>query len=353
MCFNRDYFTRRKTIKFQKRTALRGIYNKMLSSFLNSVIKLFKGPNDAADSEDDSQATVCEKRNSCNALGSDEISPGLLRNNGMITNNTDLSGDVGIVCSAMDNAEISSKDFQSDTNHASTMNIDVNIAPITKNRGYISRVPMSYEYRSRALTVDESLLESLHPVGKDTIQSVRTHRDPTFFAERLEKCVSLPNLFRTTSIQDKSMKITRKRRERKHARLNQTKSKNSSSESENETNERERYAEAGNSRQELELETKINSTNNDSCDGRIRMKAGLSKSFDSLMDELKDGVSWSDSDEYFSCNEELLDDNDNTYPKKYKTKKLNRISSIQKRSWSIRQRRRENFYKRRSMDVPT
>ena len=79
----------------------------------------------------------------------------------------------------------------------------------------------------------------------------------------------------------------------------------------------------------------------------------MSISYDSLMDELRDDELSSDSDEYFSCSEEILDDDIKTYLNKHKVKKLSRISSIQKRSWTIRQRRRENMFKRRSMDVET
>ena len=323
----------------------------MLSSFLNSIIQLFKGTENyaALETEDDSQATRCEKHNSYRALDCDQISPGSISNDCVITNNTTLSDDVVTVYNAIDNAEIHTRGFQNDTKLTNTANIDVNSN--TKDGGHSSPMSVSYKYRTRALTVDESLMESAQSVGQETV--ILRHRDPTFFSERLEKCVSLPNLFRTTSIQDKSMKITRKRRQKKHDRLIKNRSKYSSSESENESNEITKDAIADDRRAELEFDSNMNGTSNDKCDGRIDLNAYIAKSFDSLMDELKDDGSSSDSDEYCSCNEELIDDIDNTYSKKNKPKKLGRISSIQKRSWSIRQRRRENFYKRRSMDIAT
>ena len=65
--------------------------------------------------------------------------------------------------------------------------------------------------------------------------------------------------------------------------------------------------------------------------------------------------STSSSDWYLSCEEDLTDydenfitDEDNDEPPH---KALNRISSIQKRSRTIRQRKKENIYKRRSMDI--
>ena len=63
------------------------------------------------------------------------------------------------------------------------------------------------EYRTRGFTIDKSLLEPARLTGKDTD---RIHQDPKCYYQRLGKCVSLPNIFRTRRIQDKSMKITRK-----------------------------------------------------------------------------------------------------------------------------------------------
>ena len=315
----------------------------MLSSFLNSVIMLFKEAAQpvVSGSEDDRHATGCEITNGCDALGCDGIISGIPSNHCVITHDAALLSGANMANSDKDDADIY-------TMHTNMVNADESRAKVTNDDSNDVRITERCEYRTRTFTVDDSLLEAARLTGEDAIRL--RHQDPTFFRERLEKCVSLPNIFRTTSIQDKSMKISRKRRERKHARQIQNRLKYRSSESESEFKETKRDVLEDNRRVELEDET--NDTNTGIADSVNDYKF-ISKSFDSLMDELRADELSSDSDEYFSCSEEILDDDIKTYLNKHKVKKLRRISSIQKRSWTIRQRRRENMFKRRSMDVET
>ena len=316
----------------------------MLSSFLNSVIQLLKQPaqSAASESEDVRRDTGCDDTNGCDALGCDGIISGTPFNHRVITHDAALLSGENMANSDIDDAAIH-------TMHTNMVNADESRAKVTNNDSNDVRITERCEYRTRAFTVDDSLLEAPRLTGEDTVRL--RHQDPTFFTERLEKCVSLPNIFRTTSIQDKAMKIARKRRERKHARLVQDRLKCNIPE--RELKEMKRNVLEDNRRVEFEDET--NDTNTEIADKRdsVHDFKLISKSFDSLMDELRDDESSSDSDEYFSCSEEILDDDIKTYLNKHKVKKLRRISSIQKRSWTIRQRRRENMFKRRSMDVET
>lgn len=208
----------------------------------------------------------------------------------------------------------------------------------------------SHGYRRRAHTVDETpltLLQTNILYSRHDDKINKRDRNTSFYADRMEKCISLPNLFRASSIQDKSMRITRKRR--KYWKRHQS---DSNSESENE---------AGKFQNEREFATKEMAIN-------AKMQTNFVESPDltdgtkhwnktNAIHSLSDKYS-SDSDEYCSCDEDIIDNNDNVIedsgnPENCKNKALNRISSIQKRSWSIRQKRRENFYKRRSVDVST
>ena len=207
--------------------------------------------------------------------------------------------------------------------------------------------------RRRAFTVDDTPLilldANLHDTGLDGHYHVnKRQRTPEFYVDRLQKCISLPNLFRTSSIQDKSLKITRKRRKYgRHWRKNQY---NSNSESENEA--------AGIQPENRDLSKEI-ALNNGTANCNLVDQNHLTKTqkasdtIDSIYDQ-----SSSSSDEYCSCEEDLSDYNENflnenNNAEMCRQKALNRISSIQKRSWTIRQRRKENFYKRRSVDVST
>ena len=206
------------------------------------------------------------------------------------------------------------------------------------------------EQRRRAYTVDETAQSLLrpniqNPGYEDYSKIKKRERNTTFHADRMAKCISLPNLFRTSSIQEKSMKITRKRR--KHLKRGPS---DSNSESENETGKLQN--EDAFAREDCIL--KANMENNIMRNqAHIYGNIPASISLQSLPGEIS-----SDSDEYCSCNEDITDNNDNVIDDSQKSescnnKSLSRISSIQKRSWSIRQKRRENFYKRRSMDVST
>lgn len=325
----------------------------MLRSFLNSVVQLFKGPSTTDDSYIDSEDH--EKHIDISTFGRDRTSTTETIENGSITNDSAFSDNI----ETLGNVDSQTSALENDTRHANDVNNDGNCvhdfensgysARITDDEVYHSRTPFSCEYRTRAQTVDETQLESLQPTGQNRIK-IR-YLNPTFYSERLEKCVSMPNLFRATSIQDKSMKISRKRRERKHARLMKGRSPASSSESEKESNEVEKEALSDTRKITSKSARCFNKIGNkDDVFENVSLNACITKSFDSLFDELRNDESSSDSDEYCSCNEDIVDDNDN-YSKEYKNKKLNRISSIQERYWSIRQRRRENFHKGKLMDV--
>ena len=200
---------------------------------------------------------------------------------------------------------------------------------------------------------DVTIYKENNPVKK-------RQRNPTFYAQRWENCISLPNIFRTSSIQDKSMKISRKRR--KYGRYQR----------------KIEYTCDGNDTDDEEIlsgtEASDHSLNNgpDDNDHLTRSLVWLSN-VDSTMDMLVnqdisirgensydsvDSVydqSTLSSGEYLSCEEDLTDYNENFITDddndESPHKALNRISSIQKRSWTIRQRRKENIYKRRSMDI--
>lgn len=168
-------------------------------------------------------------------------------------------------------------------------------------------------------------------------------------AEKLKKCECLPNSFRTTSIQDKSLKLSRKRRKYashwKRGKLNPTsKMENEGNKPRGETRSDDEEVVSKLVVQSLETET------TDFVHSKTKLNSIIWKTFDELFDKCS-----SDSEEYYSCNEEMpevkTDSRDINNHERKKSKTLQRISSIEKRSWSIRQRRRENFYKRRSMDI--
>ena len=204
-------------------------------------------------------------------------------------------------------------------------------------------------------------------IYKENNPAKKRQRNPTFYAQRWENCISLPNIFRTSSIQDKSMKISRKRR--KYGRY-QRKIEHKCNRNDTDGTDDEEILSA--------TEASIHSLNNgpddkDQLTHRLvwisNMDSTMDMSWDMLVNEdigiqgenrydSVDSVyhqSTSSSDEYLSCEEDLTDYNENFITdddnNESPHKALNRISSIQKRSWTIRQRRKENIYKRRSMDI--
>ena len=191
----------------------------------------------------------------------------------------------------------------------------------------------------------------------------KRQKNPTFYAQRWENCISLPNIFRTSSIQDKSMKISRKRRKygRYQRKIEYTCNRNS----ENGTDDEEILSATEASSHSLNN----GPNNNDQLTHRLVWMSNVDSTMDMLVnhdisirgensydsvDSVYDQSTLS-SDEYLSCEEDLTDYNENFITDddndESPHKALNRISSIQKRSWTIRQRRKENIDKRRSMDT--
>ena len=394
----------------------------MLNSFLNSVIQLFKesGNYDVSESEDNGQAVTGSEASSCD----DEIISEMSSKDLMKANDTSLSDDVETACNAMAKLEIQISGSQNDTVHAKRVTGDEsNATQMITNFGSRSPTPLNGEYRTHVnigvQTIFEVALEpakqkcgdvsakqkeenvsakqngdvsakqkgedaSVQPKGGGTLRlrdwdsiliserlerclsspnvlrsiSIQDksmkisrkrrekklhiqYRRPMLFSKKLEKCRSLPNLFRTSSIQDKSMKIARKRRERKHARQRWIRSNSLSSESEKESKKINMNAVADERKTELESESALTDSNGYNRDPIV---SGSDVSFNSLVGELSDDV----FDDYYTYN---VDDAVKANSKNYKTANLRRISTIQKRSWLIRQRRRSTLNKFRSMET--
>ena len=398
----------------------------MLNSFLKSVIQLFKesGNYDVSESEDNGQAVTGSEVSS----GDGEIISEMSSKDLMKANGTSLSDDVETACNAMAKLEIQISGSQNDTVHAKRVTGDEsNATQMITNFGSRSPTPLNGEYRTHVnigvQTVFEGSLEpakqkcgdvsakqkdedgsakqkeenvsakqngdvsakqkgedaSVQPKGGGTLRlrdwdsiliserlerclsspnvlrsiSIQDksmkisrkrrekklhtqYRRPMLFSKKLEKCRSLPNLFRTSSIQDKSMKIARKRRERKHARQRWIRSNSLSSESDKESKEINMNAEANERKTQLEPESGLTDSH------------GSDVSFNSLVGELSDDV----FDDYYTYNREYgVDDAVKANSKNCKTANLRRISTIQKRAWLIRQRRRGTLNKFRSMET--